>query len=285
MSGRHVTGTSSILLQERTRSYPVFVELPLPDNLWNSTHLPLEMLLLSPAEQQEHSLSFLNVLRPFDWPIPWWRVQQLSTRKKDCPLPCFDPSLFPPIYNSSCFLSYPVSHWHGQSLSFCWTFPSILWVTYPLNKISSESLTSSSGVSFWILKKSSLWLGFLSLITCVLLPTPVNLTATLSAPWIWLSWESPGTLWLSVPVLSSYSPWSVRSADGMDQPSYLSLCTLMFLASPESLYSLWPLFLILCLSDTGNCRQSSTTYSWISCIFLYFSIFIKDPGQSPWTTL
>ena len=33
MFGGHATVASSILLLERTRSYPVFVELPLPDNL------------------------------------------------------------------------------------------------------------------------------------------------------------------------------------------------------------------------------------------------------------
>lgn len=35
------------------------------------------------------------------------------------------------------------------------------------------------------------------------------------------------------------------------------------------------LFFIPCLSDTGKCRQSSTIYSWIPCVFLYFSIFTR----------
>lgn len=45
------------------------------------------------------------------------------------------------------------------------------------------------------------------------------------------------------------------------------------------------LLFILCLSDMGKRRQSSRIDSWIPYKFLYFSIFIKDPGQSPWITL
>lgn len=181
-------------------------------------------------------------------------------------------------------LNYPISHWHSQFLSFYWTGPFNLWAPHPINKTSSESLTSSSDVPSWLLKKGSLWLGILSLATCLLFLTPANLTATLSAPLTWWFWKSPGTLLLSASILSSYSPCSVHSADCSDHRSYSNLCTFRFLAEPGSLYLLWhPLHSFLL--DMGKCRQSSTIYSWIPCIFLCFSIFTRDPGQSPWITL